>query len=85
MPELCRFLGIVIGMFYREHGVPHFHAVYGEYEISIEVETSTIHGSFPPRALKLVLEWMNLHRQELLENWELAKQGQPLKRIAPLE
>jgi hypothetical protein len=65
--------------------VPHFHAVYGEYEISVEVETGTIHGRFPPRALKLVLEWMNLHQQELLENWELAKQGQPLKRIAPLE
>ena len=85
MPELCRFLGIVIGMFYREHGVPHFHAVYGEYEISVEVETGTTHGNFPARALKLVLEWMNLHKPELLENWQLAKQGQPLKRIAPLE
>ena len=72
-------------MFYREHGVPHFHAVYGEYEISVEVETGTIHGRFPPRALKLVLEWMTLHKQELLENWELARQGQPLTRIAPLE
>jgi hypothetical protein len=46
MPELSRFLGIVIGMFYREHGVPHFHAVYGEHEISVEIETTTIHG-FP--------------------------------------
>lgn len=85
MPELCRFLGIVIGMFYREHGVPHFHAVYAEYEISVEVESGTIHGQFPPRALKLVVEWMNLHKAELLENWQLAKLGQPLKRIAPLE
>ena len=51
MPELSRFLGIVIGMFYREHGVPHFHAVYGEYEVSVEVETGTIHGDFPTRAL----------------------------------
>ena len=85
MPELSRFLGIVIGMFYREHGVPHFHAVYGEYEISVEVETGRIHGHFPARALRLVLEWMNLHAPELLENWQLAKQGQPLKRIAPLE
>lgn len=58
---------------------------YGEYEISVEVETGTIHGRFPPRALKLVLEWMNLHKAELLEDWQLAKQGQPLKRIAPLE
>jgi hypothetical protein len=85
MPELSRFLGIVIGMFYREHGVPHFHAVYGEYEISVEVETGRIHGHFPARALKLVLEWMNLHASELLENWQLAKHGEPLKRIAPLE
>lgn len=85
MPELCRFLGIVIGMFYREHGLPHFHAVYGEYEISVEVDTGAVHGRFPPRALKLVLEWMQLHKPELLENWELAAKGQPLKRIAPLE
>ena len=85
MPELSRFLGIVIGMFYREHGVAHIHAVYGEYEISVEVENGTVHGQFPPRAQKLVLEWMNLHTQELRENWQLAKQGQALKRIAPLE
>jgi Protein of unknown function (DUF2442)/Domain of unknown function (DUF4160) len=56
MPELSRFLGIVIGMFYREHGMPHIHAVYGEHEISVEVETGTVHGHFPSRALKLVLE-----------------------------
>ena len=85
MPELARFLGIVIGMFYREHGVAHVHAVYGEHEISVEVETGTVHGHFPPRALKLVLEWMSLHTAELLENWQLAKQGEPLKRMAPLE
>jgi len=85
MPELSRFLGIVIGMFYREHGVPHFHAVYGGHEISVEVETGRIHGQFPPRALKLVVEWRDLHRAELLENWALAKTGQPLKPIAPLE
>jgi hypothetical protein len=47
-------------MFYREHGVTHIHAVYGECEISVEVETGRIHGHFPPRALKLVLEWMRL-------------------------
>ncbi|MGH9360599.1 MAG: DUF4160 domain-containing protein [Thermoanaerobaculia bacterium] len=85
MPELSRFLGIVIGMFYSEHGVAHFHAVYGEHEISVEIETGTVHGTFPSRAQRLVLEWAQLHRQELLENWQLAKQGQPLARIAPLE
>jgi hypothetical protein len=85
MPEISRFLGIVIGIFYSEHGVAHFHAVYGEYEVSVEVESGTIHGKFPPRALRLVLEWANLHKQELIDNWQLARQGQPLNRIAPLE
>jgi len=85
MPELSRFLGIVIGMFYNEHGVAHFHAVYGEHEISVEVEAGTVHGAFPPRALQHVLEWAALHRQELLDNWELARQGKPLNRITPLE
>jgi hypothetical protein len=85
MPEISRFLGIVIGIFYSEHGVAHFHAVYGEYEISVEVESGKIHGQFPARALRLVLEWASLHREELIENWQLARQGQPLRRIAPLE
>jgi hypothetical protein len=85
MPEISRFLGIVIGIFYSEHGVAHFHAVYGEYEISVEVESGKIHGQFPARALRLVLEWANLHKEELIENWQLAQQGQPLRRIAPLE
>jgi len=85
MPEISRFLGIVIGIFYSEHGVAHFHAVYGEHEISVEMGSGTIHGEFPARALRLVLEWANLHKQELIENWQLARQGQPLKRFAPLE
>ncbi len=75
MPEISRFLGIVIGMFYSEHGVAHFHAVYGEDEISVEIESGTIHGEFPVRALRLVLEWANLHKQELILNWQLVKQG----------
>ena len=85
MPEISRFLGIVIGIFYSEHGAAHFHAVYGEHEISVEVESGKVHGQFPPRALRLVLEWASLHQQELIENWGLARQGRPLKPIAPLE
>lgn len=85
MPEIARFLGIVIGMFYSEHGVPHFHAVYGEHEISVEIESRRVHGSFPRRALRLVLEWTELHEAELLENWRRARRAQPLEPIAPLE
>lgn len=85
MPELSRFLGIVIGMFYREHGPPHFHAVYGEYEVTVEIETGVVTGRFPKRALGHVMEWAALHRDELLENWTLSREKQPLKRVAPLE
>ncbi len=56
MPEISRFLGIVIGMFYRDHVPPHFHAAYGEYEITVDIETGVVHGRFPKRALRLVLE-----------------------------
>lgn len=85
MPEISRFLGILVGMFYKEHGVPHFHAVYGEHEISVEVQTGVVHGYFPPKALCHVPGWTDLHREELLSNWELAREGKPLNRIAPLE
>jgi hypothetical protein len=85
VPEIYRFLDIVIGMFFNEHGVPHFHAVYGEHKITVEIESGSVRGDFPGRALRLVLEWAELHKQELSEDWDLARQRQPLKRIAPLE
>jgi len=85
MPEITRFLGIVIGMFYRDHAPAHFHAVYGEYEITVDIETGVVRGEFPRRALRHVLEWYEDHKQELLEDWRLAGKRQPLKRIAPLE
>lgn len=85
MPEISRFLGIVIGMFFNEHGPAHFHAAYGDYKITVEIESGQVRGEFPSRAQRLVLEWAALHREELMENWNLARQRQPLRRIAPLE
>ena len=85
MPEISRFLGIIIAMFYRDHSPPHFHAIYGEYEITVEIESGVINGRFPKRALKLVFEWLELHKDELLENWRLAEQRQPLNKVTPLE
>ena len=86
MPELSRFFGIVIGIFYREHGRPHFHAVYGESEAVIDIESGEIiSGQLPRRALALVAEWHTEHKAELRENWELARQHRPLKKIALLE
>ena len=72
-------------MYYRDHGPPHFHALYGDYQVTVEIETGVVTGRFPKRALALVLEWNELHEMELLENWQLAAKHQPLRKIAPLE
>jgi len=85
MPEISRFLGIVIAMFYDDHVPPHFHATYNEYEITVDLETGIVSGTFPKRALHHVLEWYTLHKQELVENWELVKRHKPLRKIQPLE
>ena len=85
MPEIARFLGIVIGIFPRDHPPAHFHAVYGEYQITVEIESGVVHGDFPKRALRLVLEWLDLHKDELLDAWDLIRAGRPARKIAPLE
>ena len=85
MPELSRFLGIVVTMFYGDHVPPHFHASYGEFDIEVVIETGVVTGKFPKRALRHVLEWYDLHKDELRENWALAATRRPLKKIAPLE
>lgn len=85
MPEISRFLGIVIAMFYRDHLPPHFHAVYGEYEVKVDIESGVVHGTFPSRAMRHVLEWLDLHREELMDNWQRVERREPLLRIAPLE
>lgn len=85
MPEICRFLGIVVFMLYDDHAPPHFHAEYGDYKISVDIETGVVNGRFPPRALKAVLEWQELNREKLIEDWKLAEEHQTLKKIPPLE
>ena len=85
MPVLSRFLGIIIYMNWGDHPSPHFHARYGNYEITVEIVSGIVRGEFPKRALKAVLEWLDLHQIELLEDWELAQQRKPLKAIEPLE
>ncbi|NNJ84463.1 MAG: DUF4160 domain-containing protein [Gammaproteobacteria bacterium] len=85
MPEISRFLGIVIRMYIREYAPPHFHAEYQEYEITVEIETGVVTGRFPRRALSAVLEWYVLHKDELMTNWEAAMNRKPLSKIEPLE
>ena len=85
MPEISRFLGIVITMFYRDQGPPHFHATYGEHDIRVSIRDGVVTGKFPGRALRLVREWHSLHKEGLLKDWDLARERKPLKNIAPLE
>jgi len=72
-------------MFYKEHFPPHFHAEYGDYEITVDIETGVVTGKFPRRALNAVIDWYVLHKDDLMEDWNLAKQREPLKKIEPLE
>jgi len=86
MPELSRFLGISIRMYFDDHAPPHFHAIYSGAEVEIGILPLTIlRGQLPRRALGLVMEWALLHQQELLENWTLLNSDQPPRRIDPLD
>lgn len=85
MPEISRFLGIVIRMYYRDHAPPHFHAEYGEREITVDIQTGQVTGTFPRRALEAVLEWRELNCQALIENWHRATKREMLLAIPGLE
>lgn len=86
MPEISRFFGIVIAIFYNDHAPPHFHVKYNDYRATISIsDLKILEGSLPKRALYLVKEWATQHCSELLEDWNLAQAKQPLKPINPLE
>ena len=85
MPTISIFYGIIIRMFFNEHATPHFHAEYGEYKASINIQSlELMEGKLPRRALNLVLDWAELHQGELLSDWELCEQHQQPVKINPL-
>jgi len=76
MPEISRFLGIIIAMYYNDHAPPHFHPRYGESEAVIAIATGdVIEGRLPRRALSLVQEWCDLRREALEEDWRVNASG----------
>lgn len=85
MPVISRFLGIIIAMYWDDHSPPHFHAKYGNYEMTVNINTGVVEGKFPKRALKLVLEWYELHKEELKENWKCCQDNLAPNQIEPLE
>jgi hypothetical protein len=85
MPEVSRFFGIIIAMFFDEHNPPHFHARYGSDRAAIEIRSlRVLEGKLSPRVLGLVVEWASQHQDELLANWEAARLNQPPRKIPPL-
>ena len=86
MPTISTFFGIVIQMFWNEHAPPHFHALYGDDEVLIDIRSLVVmEGWLPRRAVSLVLDWAELHQAELLDDWNLCERMQPLNKIKPLE
>lgn len=85
MPEISRFYGIVIMMFYNDHNPPHFHANYGEYKVVISIDEEVVEGFMPKRALEMVFEWMDVHKDELMANWAKCQMGDIPDKIEPLK
>lgn len=85
MPEISRFYGIVIMMFFEDHNPPHFHVSYQDFYASVNIEDGVVKGEMPKRALKLVFEWLELHQEELMQNWRLMEERKPMKKIEPLK
>jgi len=86
VPEISRFLGIIIAMYYKDHNPPHFHARYNDYKAIISIkDLSVIEGKLPPKVLGLVIEWASIYQKQLMEDWDLAEEFAELKKIPPLE
>ena len=86
MPEISRFFGIVIRMYFDGHNQPHVHAIYGGNEAQVGIEPIAIHhGTLPNRAASMVFEWTALHQRELMQNWGRLHNAQPAEKIKPLE
>ena len=85
MPEISRFLGIVITMYFNDHEPPHFHVRYGDFRAALTIEPLELRkGELPARVLGLVIEWAQMHRAELQDNWTLLETAGKFVRIAPL-
>ena len=85
MPEISLFYGLRITMNWNEHNPPHFHVEFAEYNAAVDIQKAQIfRGILPNKQLKLVLAWCELHKDELMQNWALSKDGKPLNRINPL-
>ena len=85
MPEISRFYGSVIDMYIADHNPPHFHIWYDDYKATMTITDGIVTGSLPRRAIKMVYEWLDLHKEELMENWERLSNRESANKIEPLK
>jgi hypothetical protein len=84
MPEISRFYGLIILMNFKDHNPPLFHAWYVDFKAIVTINDGIVKGEMPQRALKMIFEWLEIHREELIANWQLAQNGDELFKIEPL-
>ncbi len=85
MPEISRFFGVIIRMYFDEHEPPHFHAIYGDDEAQVGIDPiHVLRGELSSRAVSMVVEWAALHQRELMDNWRRLRADQPTRKIQPL-
>ena len=85
MPEISRFYGLIVLMNFRDHNPPHFHVWYGDYKATVAIDDGIVTGQMPQRALKMIFEWLEIHHDELIADWNLAQKGDELFKIEPLK
>ena len=85
MPEISSFYGIAIYMYFNEHNPPHFHVKYADFNAIVTIEDGIVTGSLPRRALNLVYDWLDLHKDELMENWRRLENCESFLKIDPLK
>ena len=85
MPEICRFYGIVIYLYWMDHNPPHIHVVYGDYECSISIMERIVDGKIPAKVVSKVNQWMDIHQDEIMKLWEKASKGEKIEKIEPLK
>ena len=85
MPQISTFYGLIILINFKDHAPPHFHVWYGDYKIIVSIQDGIVTGKMPQRALKMVFEWLEIHREELFREWKKAQKGETLTPIEPLK
>lgn len=85
MPEISRFFGIIVSLFWRDHNPPHIHFTYGDYECSMSIVDRVVDGKAPAKVIAKVNEWIDIHESEILSAWEKAQNGEKIEKITPLK